>query len=139
MIQEICKVESDISKRLELRALECLTLSNAPPGQCHIGEKCIERRGLLPAILLPEVEGLREASTGPQGIIGAIVELCKENVQQNSVKIVVIQQPKSYTCIIDRKYIVKFNLLAPFWAHRTSSKCWCHRASAAWAPGAASC
>jgi len=57
-----------------LETMQLLTLSNAPPGQCHIGEECIERRRLLSPVLLPEVKGLREASTGPQGIIGAVVE-----------------------------------------------------------------
>jgi len=58
--------------------LRLLTLGDAPPGQCNISEERVERRGLLTAVLLPEVKGLSKPSTGPQRIVGAIIQLCKQ-------------------------------------------------------------
>lgn len=45
--------------------LAAVTFSDAPPGQRDVCEEGVERRALLAFVLLPEVEGLREAAHRP--------------------------------------------------------------------------
>lgn len=48
---------------------------NAPPRQRNVSQECIKRRGLLAAILFPEMERLGEALRCPERVVRAIIEL----------------------------------------------------------------
>lgn len=82
MVEQICeKIQPQISgfSYYWATSLRRRTFGNAPPGQRHVREERVQWRRLLPSVLLPEVEGLREAATGPQRIVGAVVQFCELN------------------------------------------------------------